>query len=88
MGKVELFLLPVIKRIVFFFVPLWLLLFVVYELIFDLDLGNAWHSLTFYISLISLTNFGGYRHKMMEEPVPDFEMQGYQQRYAKIMVNR
>ena len=74
MGKVELFLLPVIKRIVFFFVPLWLLLFVVYELIFDLDMGNAWHSLTFYISLISLTNFGGYRHKMMEEPIPDFEM--------------
>ena len=88
MGKIELFLLPVIKRIVFFCVPVWLLLFVVYELIFDLDMGNAWHSLTFYISLISLRNFGGYRHKMMEEPVLDFEMQGYQQRYAKIIVNR
>ena len=74
MGKVQLFLLPIIKRLVFFFVPLWLFLFLVYELIFDLDMGNAWYSLTFYISLISLTNFGGYRHKMMEEPMLEFEM--------------
>lgn len=74
MEKVQFFLLPVVKRIVFFLAPLWLLLFVVYELIFELDMGNSWYSLTFYISLISLTNFGGYRYKMMEEPLLDFEM--------------
>lgn len=74
MEKVQFFLLPVIKRLIFFVAPFWLLLFVVYELIFDLDMGNSWYSLTLYISLINLANFGGYRHKMIEEPVPDCEM--------------
>lgn len=74
MEKVKLFLLPVIKRIVFFLAPFWVLLFVVYEIVFDLNLGKSWYSLTFYIFLISLSNFGGYRHKIIEEPALDFEM--------------
>jgi hypothetical protein len=57
------------KRLLFFVLPILIFVFVLYELVFDIDMKFLWPRLLIYTILIGLVTLRNYKYKSVEEPV-------------------
>lgn len=62
-----------LKKLIFFTLPILLFLFVLYEVIFEVDKDFPWLRLSLYMLLIGGISINNYRNKTVEEPVEGLE---------------
>jgi hypothetical protein len=63
----------VIKRLLFFTIPIVLFLYILYEIVLGYEMENLWATLIPYLAIVTIATIGSYTSKIREEVLEDGE---------------
>jgi hypothetical protein len=66
----------VIKRLLFFTIPIVLFLYILYEIVLGYEMENLWATLIPYLAIVTIATIGSYTSKIREEELEDREWLG------------
>lgn len=73
MKKNQSLMMLAAKRLLFFSLPIVLMLYILYEVILGLDMSFSWTIVIIYAVLIGLATIRNYRHKSINEKIEDVD---------------
>lgn len=73
MKKNQSLMMLATKRLLFFSLPIVLLLYILYEVILGLDMSFSWTNIIIYAVLIGLVTIRNYGHKSINEKIEDVD---------------
>lgn len=72
MSKKQNFLYLAIKGVLFIYLPFILLLYIIYEVIFKIDMIFSWNIIIIYAVMVGILTARNYAQKTIEQDVEDF----------------